>query len=265
MMKILSIITVCYNSEKTIEKCINSIINQMNSAVKYISVEGKSTYNTINIIKKYKNIKYVSEKDSGIYDAMNKGIKMSEGKYIQFMNSDDCLVEGVLKKVLPILSSSDEDVIYGNTIFKFNLENKIYGKKVIAGEDLSKLDRRSILCHQSTFTKKETLQKIGYFDTQYKIAADWDSFIKIRNNKGTFKHIDNIISLFSIDGVSSTKSHLMERKKIRKNNKIYKYIDLYFILDVVDVILMKLKQYAKMINMDVEKYRIKKGIYKEMR
>lgn len=263
-MKTLSIITVCYNSEKVIKKCIDSIVYQLTDDVEYIIVDGKSKDNTMPIVRQYKNIKWISEPDDGIYDAMNKGIKMCDGKYIQFINSDDSLQTDILKKMVPILKTSKYDVIYGDTLFVMERENKKYAKKVVGIENLKRLDRRTIFCHQSTFTRKEMLEKIGLFDIKYAIAADWDSFVKIRNAGGTFKHIEENVSQFSINGVSSTKTHLLERKKIRKANKIYKYVDIYFVMDIIDVILIKSKKLFKSLGLDIDKYYIKRGIFKNI-
>ncbi|MGM9834534.1 MAG: glycosyltransferase family 2 protein [Bacilli bacterium] len=266
MRKILSIVTVCYNSEKTIERCINSILPQLSESIEYIIIDGKSSDKTMEIVKKYKHkLRYISDEDTGIYNAMNKGIKMSKGEYVLFINSDDYLIEKSLEKVMPILSSKKYDVIYGDTLYVLNLENELYYRKVESMENLNKMNYGSILCHQSTFTRVDALKKIGMFDERYKIVGDWDSFIKLRNAGYTFKHINELICYFSIEGVSNTKFKFKEFKQVRKNNKVYKVINFYFLFDLKNYLLLKLKKFfKKYLGYDIEKVRVKKGYYKKL-
>ena len=123
----LSIITVCYNSEKTIESTIKSILSQTNKNFEWIVVDGKSTDKTIEIIKRYLpefkdnniEVKLISEKDNGAYDAMNKGALSAEGDYLTYMNSDDTYYDDKsLDKFMNALLFSNADIIYGNTYFR---------------------------------------------------------------------------------------------------------------------------------------------------
>lgn len=225
MEKILSIITVCYNSEKTIERCINSIVSQMDDRIEYIIVDGNSKDHTIDIVKKYKQIKYISEKDNGIYDAMNKGIKMSTGKWIIFMNSDDCFINNKLLKLVDILKTNDNyDCIYSDIEEVYMLDKKEYTRIFKVTEDLSSLNKEMLIRHQSFLCKRQALLDIDCFDLKYKVAADWDSLIRLNNLGYRFKKIDYLFSRFYLGG-ASINNHVKERHLIRKNNNCYKLID----------------------------------------
>lgn len=200
-----SIITVCYNSQNEIEKTILSVINQQQRELfEYIIIDGSSTDKTLEIIESYrKKIDIViSESDTGIYDAMNKGIKKASGEWILFMNSGDSFADNnVLKQVAQKITIKNikSDIIYGNVI-------KLYRDKSIRfkAEKLSLLRYRMPFSHQSTFVKTKILQK-ELFDTKYKIAADYDFFHKAYLQGYSFCYLDIYISLFdSVSGISST-------------------------------------------------------------
>lgn len=245
-MKRLTIITVCYNSINCIEKCIKSILPQLNESIEYLIIDGKSNDGTLDIIEKYskqnKNIIYISEKDSGIYNAMNKGLNMANGEWIIYINSDDCLVPNVVERVLPYLVD-DYDCIYGDTYNVLSYEENKYLKKVEAYQDLKKLDRQMIACHQSIFIKKSVMQQVGGFNEKYKIAADWDLLLKIRNNNFKFKYVPIVISEFSMGGISSNTNYIHETHSIRKSNKCYKLLDIYSVLEFIHGLHIKMKLY----------------------
>ena len=113
---LVSIITVVYNGEKHIEQTINSVLNQTYSNIEYIIIDGDSTDNTLNIIKKYEDkiAHFISEKDSGIYNAMNKGLALTKGEIISILNADDYYFENTLQQVVDIFSTSQSDIVYGN-------------------------------------------------------------------------------------------------------------------------------------------------------
>lgn len=235
-MCLFSIITVCFNSEKTIKKTIESVLEQKNSNYEYIIIDGLSTDNTMKIIDNYKEkfdgrLKVISEKDKGIYDAMNKGIGLSMGKLIGFLNSDDYYEENILDHI-ENLYNDDHEFIYGNTKFMYEFDNG----QIIRNENaVDEISIRSLnfgmgFSHQSCFVKKEIFNKIGVFNTIFKVGADWDFTIRCKKNNVIFKKYDITISCFSKDGLSS-KSHILERHKIRSFNNMYRYIDKYLIID----------------------------------
>ena len=182
-----SIITVCYNSEKTIERTLRSVLCQTYTSIEYIIVDGYSTDATVEIIKKYASLfekksieyKWISEKDTGIYDAMNKGVSMASGDYLNFLNSDDCFSESeVLQKVSQELSKTKSDVLCGAVNFiipQFNDKKKLSYPHVI----LKKMFFGMRCPHQGIFYNKNIFIKIGNYDTFYKIIADQEHLLRI--------------------------------------------------------------------------------------
>lgn len=191
----ISIITVTYNAEKTLEETIKSVISQKPELYEYIIIDGKSTDNTINIITKYAEyISYwISEPDRGIYCAMNKGIKVAKGDYIYFLGADDILMPQILEKILPC--------IHGNNIFYGNVFMK-HKKYIYDGNFNSfKLVIKNIP-HQATLYPTALLQE-KLFDESYKLLADYYLNLKLWN-KFKFIYIPYTIAQYNDEGSSST-------------------------------------------------------------
>lgn len=229
---LLTIVTICYNAEKTIESCIKSVIKQLNDNVEYIIIDGASTDNTLEIVKKYeKNLTIYSEPDNGIYNAMNKGIDKANGKYILYMNSDDQLKDNVIDVIINSCKS-DKDCYYGDTITHYMVGNDDYYILEKAIDNFKLLSKNPLYYHQSFWAKKEALIKVGKFDESFKIAADWELMIRLYKNNCSFEHINHVISDYYFGGASS-KWHVMERHRVRKKNNIYKYFDKYMFRDFI--------------------------------
>lgn len=180
MSKTLSIITVCYNSEKTIEGCIQSVLSQSYSSIDYIIVDGGSTDNTISIINKYSDrIRYISEKDKGIYDAMNKGINMAIGDVIGILNSDDELLDSnVCGTIMKTFENKNVDIVYGDLLMYKHFEDAKPARIWKAGI------QKSFLLgwhppHPSTYIKKEAYNKFGLYKIEKKISADFDLMLRL--------------------------------------------------------------------------------------
>ena len=210
----ISVITPSFNSAKTIEKTILSVINQQNKyPLEYIVVDGGSTDNTCKIIQKYvKNqnidnfklkvkLKYISEPDSGAYDAMNKGINLATGDIIGIINSDDWYLEDAIKTVEEEFEKHpDIDILYSP------IENYYKGEYIatfIPGE-LEKLSIRFTLNHPSCFIKKSAYIAAGLYNLQYKIAADYDMILRLFNNGFKFHSIETPLAAYSLNGMSSS-------------------------------------------------------------
>ncbi len=178
----ISIITVCYNSEKTIEDTIKSIVEQNYLDLEYIIVDGGSDDKTLDIVEKYKNsvTKVISESDNGIYDAMNKGIDMSTGDVVGILNSDDFYYhKDVLREVSAIFKERDVDAVYGDIIY---VDREKINKKVRfwrAGEYVKeKLKNGWIMPHPAFFVKRDVYKKYGKFNLDFRIAADYELMLR---------------------------------------------------------------------------------------
>lgn len=163
---LISIITVVYNGSKTLEKTIQSVINQKYDNYEYIIIDGQSTDNTIDIIKQYEEYIaiWVSNKDNGIYDAMNKGLKYAKGKWVYFLGADDLLRTNILLEVSKYLND-EKCIYYGNV--KYMKTERVYDGKFTK----FKFAVRNI-CHQSIFYPNEIFCKVK-FKMEYKYLADY--------------------------------------------------------------------------------------------
>ncbi len=178
----ISIITVCLNSEETIEETIKSVINQKLADIEYIVIDGDSQDRTLSIIKSYKHLisRILSEKDEGIYDAMNKGINISSGDYIYFLNADDYLINDfVIQEVTQFLSDNPAfDVVYGNIQVRHLHQKPSLHQPPLPDKILHELICNA-LPHQATFARRSILKKMGGFNSKFKIAADYDWFLRL--------------------------------------------------------------------------------------
>lgn len=202
---LVSIISVIFNGEKDLEQSINSVINQSYDNIEYVIIDGGSTDNTINIIHKYNEaIDYwISEKDAGIYDAMNKGIAASSGEWLYFLGVDDLLFDhNTIFNVFKSNNYNKIDIVYGEVdtfpqMMDVNLPDKL---------SVSSLYLKTTCCHQSIFAHKSCLIE---FDTKYKLAADLDwLFGVVLSGKKTMK-IDQKIALYSLEGASTSNKDLL--------------------------------------------------------
>lgn len=200
----ISVITVCYNAGKDLEKTIKSVISQSYKDIEYIIIDGGSTDETKDILKKYsdKISKIISEPDKGLYDAMNKGINLASGDYINFMNAGDIFSDDeVVEKIVNALEA-DTDVIYGNSIMVTPRGDKIIDK---VRDDISILKKRPIYRHNSSFTRR-TLHRKFLFDisksSQFRHALDYNHIFHIKRNGAKFQKTDINVVTWLKDGVS---------------------------------------------------------------
>lgn len=225
----LSIIVVSLNTKDKFEKTINSIDNQILKNYELIVVDGKSSDGTAKLIEKYQNIidKKIIETDTGIYDAMNKGIKISSTKWCMFLNSGDIFYENFTTEKISQVLNHDVDVIFSDTIVQNNdLEylsvSNYFSKKI------SKIP----FCHQSSIVKTDLLRSYG-FSLNYSLSSDFDFFLKIFISGKKFFKIKNLISKVDSGGVSDKKRFLVfcENFKILKNNQFLKFNVVALLLD----------------------------------
>ena len=198
---LITVVTVVFNGEAHLEETILSVINQTYDNVEYIIIDGGSTDSTLNIIKEYENVinYWVSENDKGIYDAMNKGIKVSEGEWINFMNVGDLLLK------IPVwhLKSNSEDLIYGNEENSGGIQKPRPLKLIEYGE--------MIACHQAMFFR---VNKISYYK-EYKIYADYHLLMEMYNKRKELLYIDEVICFYADNGISSKISTIKRKEKYK--------------------------------------------------
>ena len=195
----ISVVTVTYNCENIIEETIKSVLSQTYSNIEYIIIDGGSKDNTLSIIDNFKSgiDILVSEPDKGIYDAMNKAIKVATGDYIIFMNAGDIfynnsVVEDIFSKTL----LDNVDVVYGSVV----LEKK--GKEIeLKPGSLNEFWKGSRFCHQSAFISLK-LHKLFPYDLKYKIAADYNFFNTMYRKNKNFLFINFPFSKISLGGIS---------------------------------------------------------------
>lgn len=202
----ISIITVVLNNEKTIERAILSVLNQDYQNIEYILIDGGSTDDTLKIINKYRGkiAVLLSEKDQGIYDAMNKGINNSSGKVVYFLNADDefydkHVISDVAKQ---IEANKDADYFYGGVVSR-----NIFGGKS-ENIRMKRISNNAIkfgqnIPHQALFVRRYLFEKLGLFDLRYKINADyeWECRLVKKGYRGLF--LKRIISYYNQTGFSS--------------------------------------------------------------
>jgi glycosyltransferase involved in cell wall biosynthesis len=215
-MPIISIITINYNNASGLQKTMQSVLDQTCPEFEYIVVDGASTDDSISLIQtcklsNFQTFRWISEPDSGIYNAMNKGIRMATGDYLLFLNSGDWLASNdVVEQVIPYLSADNEIVSGELELVKSKLDKiKLYPPKAI---NLNYCISEG-LTHPNTFIKRELFDKYGYYNEQNKIVSDWEFFlIACGLNKCKFIAIPVLISCFGMDGVSSQNEALLKQE-----------------------------------------------------
>ncbi len=221
---LLTIITVVKNDEKNIEKTIRSIISQKNIKFEYLIIDGKSKDNTLQIINRYKKKidKIVSNKDFGIYHAMNKGLELAKGDIIVFCNSGDFFYKDSLSKVIKLFNKYNYDFVFGTV-----LRNYTKAKILKYGFDFDRIKYNFDFATSHTtgfFLKKKVYKKIGNYNTKFKISADYDLYFRLykKGLNGGFTKKNIRVGNVASGGYSSKISyfeHLIEESKIRIHNK----------------------------------------------
>jgi len=183
----VSIITSVFNSAHTIEDAIQSVMSQTHDNIEYIIIDGGSTDATMEVVAKYDHhIDIVhSEKDEGIYDGLNRGIKLATGDIIGFLHADDMYEDHmVIEKIVKVFKESDADAVYGDLIYvhKDDIDNVLrYWKSGIF--EAKKLKRGWMPPHPTFFAKRELYEHHGIYDDSLKIAADYDFMLRILTHK----------------------------------------------------------------------------------
>lgn len=225
----ISIITPTYNRANYLEKNILSVKSQNYNNIEHIIVDGASSDNTIEILKKYENtynMKWISEKDSGIPNAMNKGFKMAKGDIFCWLDSDDIYLDTTLKKIIDIFTkNSDIDVVFGDILIS-DQNDKIINYIKNTKFDINALIHLGMnLQPQATFWKQSTHNKLKGFNEKYISGADYDFFLRMALSGAKFYHIKDFLAVYRVhqgnNGMVDISNN--EREEIIKNYKVNSY------------------------------------------
>ena len=224
---VVSIITPNYNREKYLEKTIQSIISQKDVLIEHVVVDGASTDGSLDILKKYEgkyNLKWISEKDNGCADAMEKGFLMATGDIFCWLDSDDIFLPDTLKKVVKIFKSRKEvDVVFGN-MFICDRDDRIidYVKRTTFDAD-AMIYLGMIMSPQATFWRKSLHRNLHGIDRTYLRCADYDFFCRMGLAGAKFYHINDYLAVYRVHGEQLTKSVQLCQKEADEISK--KYMD----------------------------------------
>ena len=226
----LSIITINYNNAQGLEKTLKSVLTQTNTEFEHVIVDGASTDNAVEIIQQYekdattRGIKVVgvSEKDKGIYNAMNKGIKMASGEYIQILNSGDCLaVETVVADMFGALKEKDyPEILYGNmlkTVDWKTYQRDNCGANTEYTPNSFLYFYNGTLNHDCAYIKRSLFDLFGYYNEKMKIASDWEWYVRVivlGNVSPVYVNID--VTIFDMNGVSESggkNKHIIQQER----------------------------------------------------
>ncbi|WP_053976060.1 glycosyltransferase family 2 protein [Mangrovimonas xylaniphaga] len=206
----VSIITATYNSEATIEGCIKSVLSQDYPNIEYIIIDGNSSDYTLSVVNAYKqrhsNIIVISEPDNGIYDALNKGIKVASGDVVGFLHSDDFFnTKRTIKNIVEEFNKGQIHGVYGNLDYVNSKDsNKIVRHWKSQNFSKKLLNRGWMPPHPTVFFKKDVYKKHGLFNMGFKIAADYDMMLRVFSDESLrFKFLPEVITKMRVGGASN--------------------------------------------------------------
>lgn len=223
---LVSVITVVYNDKVNLEKTINSISNQDEQAFEYIVVDGNSNDGVEHLIEKYQNRvnQFVSEPDKGIYDAMNKGILLAKGKYVNFLNAGDTFHdENSLSTVFEALQADSPEILYGQASYIVkNDDGTDYSYLMGDMVNDETLYTKTAICHQTMFFKRDLFSELGLYSLEFNLVADYEWTVRYLMNRGNFQEtlfLNNPIVNYSLDGVSFLNLGKVGKERLRVAKK----------------------------------------------
>lgn len=232
---LISIVTVVFNGEKYIEDTINSVLHQSYDNIEYVIIDGGSTDGTLDVIKNYENAIdiWVSGKDNGIYDAMNKGLSLTSGEWVNFMNCGDVFVSNDSILEMQFFLNTKKNCITSGNVRIVDSDGNYTGKKhPYAGTNYSELLKYNCVAHQATFVSKTVLDYLGGFESNFKIHGDYEFWIRAMVSNIEFNYVDIDIANFCNDGISSDRRlvpiAINERYLILKKHKVITPLEEFF-------------------------------------
>ena len=230
---LISIITVVYNGEKSLEKAILSVANQSYRNIEYIVVDGGSYDGSCDIIMKHQKLisKWISEKDSGIADAMNKGVDMASGDLVGFLNSDDWLEPDAIEKIVGCYE--EKTILYGDVRF-WKKSDQIKTTK----SNHLKLRQGMTIAHPAAYVPLSVYKKHGNFKTEFKVAFDYDFILRVYMEHIQFKNIHSVLVNMSLGGLSDRNWLLAIREELTSKNRYFNKLGnlFYFLKQFVYII-----------------------------
>jgi len=212
---LFSIVTVCLNAEAHMAEAMESVLGQSCDDYEYLVADGASSDRTLDIVRECEprfggRMAWVSEPDDGLYDAMNRAVSRARGRYVQFLGSDDRLRPGALAAVAQVLQAAEQpDIVCGGThVFSPDRAWDELPRRVVRRG----LPARAPASHQSVFVRREAIQAAGGFDERYRIAADYDLYLRLVEGGASEVLIDEILSEFRLGGASSRSARATARE-----------------------------------------------------
>ena len=222
----LSIVTINYNNAEGLQKTLASVATQTYCDIEHIIIDGGSTDGSVAVIKEYvakvesqepraKSVVWGSEKDKGIYNAMNKGIRKATGEYCQFLNSGDTLSAPNVTERMMNEMDDGIDVLYGDML-KIR-ENRHYIDRSCGKENVTlNMFYRGCLNHSPAYIKRSLFDEYGYYDETLKICADWKFYMQsIVLGRATTKHVNIVVTYFDMNGISETRKDILNEERNR--------------------------------------------------
>jgi glycosyltransferase len=240
----ISILIATYNSDKTLQACLNSVLEQDYKDWECILVDGKSQDKTLSIIEEFERsdnrIRHISEPDSGIYDALNKGIDLAQGAWIYVLGSDDRLTKNGLASLI-FGSNADSSVIYGDIFVEYADQSN----KLIHPKEIEMVKYYMPISHQGVIVKTDDARMLGGFDLRYKVRGDYNMIQQLYLLGKVFQYVSVPIAICGVSGLSNKLSSMikydLERYHINKNNKSNKYPFLFWLIIEIRSVLIDLR------------------------
>jgi len=252
----VSIITIVYNNQKSIEDCLKSVQNQTYPIIEHIVIDGGSTDGTQTKIEPYKSklAYYVSEKDNGLYDALNKGIKIATGDIVGILHSDDVFLNNnTIQKVVDSFFKSKADVVYAKGLY-VNKDNLNKVKRIYPSNNFKKwfLYFGWIPLHTTIYVKKKIFEQYGLYNISYSIASDYEISLRWFKNKAIKKYyLNKWVVKMRLGGKSTTPK--LQQKKSKEDLEIIKSFKLWSVITLAFKIGRKIPYYVAPIFIDYKK------------
>lgn len=236
----ISVVTVCFNEEKTIGSTIQSVLSQTFDDYEYVIMDGASTDTTMDIINGYKGnprMTCYSEPDSGLYDAMNKSLDLISGDYVIFMNSGDLFYDNNV--LADIAGKLDHDIVYGDVLKRCIDGDHIETYSGTHFERMKMMICGAFFCHQSQFTRTAVM-KNHRFRESHRITADYDFIVRALANNCTFSHVDRIICSFDNEGGISADMNNYHQMISEDDSSIREFFPFLYYLSIIPKTLFRI-------------------------